>query len=161
MWGKLTEHNKQTKTKIILDPQELYRFLVTPGIEVTNLIFASEHVVWTNWRFTAEEKAPNLSHTNEVIGACVIAGAHIHLYSYLDRLQKKVLYCDTDSNQFIQNETEPQLVKCGDNLGDMTDELKPGEYTSEFVSGGSKNYAYIRSATAMIRNLLKLCVKSA
>jgi hypothetical protein len=34
------------------------------------------------------------------------------------------------------------LIDCGDPLGDMTDELKPGEYISEFVSAGPKNYAY-------------------
>jgi hypothetical protein len=34
------------------------------------------------------------------------------------------------------------LVECGDRLGDMTDELKSGEYISEFVSAGPKNYAY-------------------
>jgi hypothetical protein len=34
-WGKLTERNNRTKSKIITDPYELYRFLSTPGIEVT------------------------------------------------------------------------------------------------------------------------------
>jgi hypothetical protein len=34
------------------------------------------------------------------------------------------------------------LIECGDSLGDMTDELKPAEYISEFVSAGPKNYAY-------------------
>ena len=34
MWGKLTERNNRTKTKVISDPKELYRFFVTPGIEV-------------------------------------------------------------------------------------------------------------------------------
>jgi hypothetical protein len=34
------------------------------------------------------------------------------------------------------------LIECGDRLGEMTDELKPGEYISEFVSAGPKNYAY-------------------
>jgi hypothetical protein len=34
MWGKLTERNNRTRTKKISDPQELYRFLVTPVIEV-------------------------------------------------------------------------------------------------------------------------------
>jgi hypothetical protein len=32
MWGKLTERNNRTKTKIICEPRELYRFLATPGI---------------------------------------------------------------------------------------------------------------------------------
>ena len=36
----------------------------------------------------------------------------------------------------------PRLVETGDNLGDMTSELKPYEIISEFVSAGPKNYAY-------------------
>ena len=71
---------------MISDPHELYRFLATPGIEVANLMFASDDVVWASWRFMAEEQIPSLRHTNEVIGAYVTAGARLHLYSYLDRL---------------------------------------------------------------------------
>ena len=58
MWGKLTERNNRTKTKIVKDPKDLYRFLATPGIEVTSLTFASDNVVWASWRFTEEEKSP-------------------------------------------------------------------------------------------------------
>jgi hypothetical protein len=45
MWGKLTERNNRTKTKLITDPLELYRFLSTPGIEVENLVFANDTLV--------------------------------------------------------------------------------------------------------------------
>jgi hypothetical protein len=79
---------------MITEPQELYRFLATPGIEVAALVFASDDFVCASWRYIAEEKVPNLNHTNEVIGAYVTAGARIHLYKYLDRLQQRVLYCD-------------------------------------------------------------------
>jgi hypothetical protein len=34
------------------------------------------------------------------------------------------------------------LIECADRLGDLTDELKPGVYMTEFVSAGPKNYAY-------------------
>jgi hypothetical protein len=102
MWGKLTERNDRTSTKIITEPQELYRFLATPGVEVTNHAFASDDVVWLSWKETAEESVPNLPHTNEVIGAYVTAGTRIHLYSFLDRLQEKAIFCDTDSVIFIQ-----------------------------------------------------------
>ena len=34
------------------------------------------------------------------------------------------------------------MVETGDRLRDMTSELKPGEYISEYVSGGAKNYSY-------------------
>jgi hypothetical protein len=36
MWGKLTERSNRSQTKLISEPHELYRFLVTPGIDVQN-----------------------------------------------------------------------------------------------------------------------------
>jgi hypothetical protein len=82
---------------MITDPRELYRFLATPGIEMMSLLFASEDVVWLSWKFAAEEITPSIRHKNEVIGAYVTTGARIHLYRYLDLLQERALYCDTDS----------------------------------------------------------------
>ena len=113
MWGKLTERNNRTKSKMISDPHELYRFLANPGIEVANLMFASDDVVWASWRFMAEEQIPSLRHTNEVIGAYVTAGARLHLYSNLDRLQERALYCDTDSIMFVQPRDERPWLSPG------------------------------------------------
>jgi len=45
MWGKLTERNEQTMTKIITEPKDLNEFLSTLGIEVLDLVFASHDVV--------------------------------------------------------------------------------------------------------------------
>ena len=56
MWGKLTVRNDRTRTKMISESQELYRFLATPGNEVAALMFASDDVVWASWRYIAEEK---------------------------------------------------------------------------------------------------------
>jgi hypothetical protein len=67
MWGKLTERSNRTRVRAI------------PRIEVMCLIFASNDVVWLSWKFAAEEIAPSLRHTKEVIGAYVITGARIHL----------------------------------------------------------------------------------
>jgi len=116
--------------------------LATHGIEVTNLIFASDDLVWLSWKRGAEEDVPNLRHTYEVIGAYVTEGARIHLYRYLDRLRENIIYCDTDSVIYVQPRDEPALIEMGDKLGDMTSELRPSEFISEFVSGGPKNYAY-------------------
>ena len=142
MWGKLTERNDRNRTKMISDPQELYRSLATPAIEVVAIMFASDDVVWASWRYIAKENVPNLRHTNEVIEAYVTAGAWFHLYGYLDFLQDRALYCDTDSVFYIQPTAEPPLVQTGDYLGAMTSELKPGFHIEVFVSGGPKNYAY-------------------
>ena len=69
MGGKLTEINDRMMTKIIKEPKDLYGFLSTLGVEVTNLVFASDNVVWIACKYGAEDKVPSLSHTNEVIGA--------------------------------------------------------------------------------------------
>jgi hypothetical protein len=127
---------------MIADPHELYKFVATPGDEVTHLLFANDDVVWVTWRVSEEEKIPSLRHTNEVIGAYVTTGAQLKLYSYLDTLGVRALYCDIDSVIYVEKETQARLVKCGEKLGDMTNELPPGEYIEEFVSGGPKNYAY-------------------
>ena len=121
----MAKRSNRTQTKLISEPHEMYRFLVTLGIEVLNMMFASDDVVWISWQFSSEERVPSLRHTNEVIGAFVTAGARIHLYSYLNRLQDKAIYCDTDSALYIQPADEPALVETRDNLGEMTSELKP------------------------------------
>jgi len=142
MWRKLTERNDRTQTKVISEPKDLYSLLATPGIEVTNLSFASDDVVWISWKHAAEEHVQNLRHTKEVIGAYVTAGARIHLYRYLDRLGERAIYCDTDSVIYIQPKDEHNLIETGDKLGKMTSELRPTDYVFDFVSRRPKNYEY-------------------
>jgi len=143
---------------MITDPQEIYRFLATPGIEVANMVFASDDLVWASFRFVAEEVIPCLRHTKEVEGAYVTAGARLYLYTFLDRLQERAIYCDTDSVVYVQPREEPALVETGDNLGAMTSELKPSEYMEEFVSGRHKNYAYktVHAATGERKSVCKI-----
>jgi hypothetical protein len=77
-------------------------------------VFANDEVVWVSLTFTAKERLPSLRHANDVIGAYVTAGARIHMYRHLDRLQEKAIYCDTDSVRFIQPRDEPQQVETGE-----------------------------------------------
>ena len=74
-------------------------------------MFANDDVVSASWQYIAEEKVPNLQHTNEFIGAYVTAGARIHLYNYLDRLENGWLYCDTASGIYVQPTTESPWLK--------------------------------------------------
>jgi hypothetical protein len=105
---------------MITDPQELYRFLATRGIEVAALVFAGDEVVCASCRYIADEKLHNLPHTNKVVGASVTAGGRIHLYSYLDRVKQMALYCDTDPFIYIKPDDQPALIETGDYLGAFT-----------------------------------------
>ena len=97
IWGKRTERENRIQSKLIWDPYEHYRLLATPVIEFVNLLFASYTVVWASWKYTAEENVPKLRHTNEVVGACVICAGRMKLYTCLDRLGERALYCDKDN----------------------------------------------------------------
>jgi len=96
--------------------------------------------------------------TKEVIDAYVTAGARNYLYRYLDRLGQRAIYCDTDSVVYIQPKDEPNLIETGGKLSDMTSELRPTEYVSEFVSGGPKIYAYkvIDTVTGLAATVCKV-----
>ena len=67
--------------------------------------------------------------------------ARIHLYAYLDKLQERAIYTDTDSIIYIQDDAEPPLIDCGDKLGSMTNALHPGEFI-EVCQRRAKKYAY-------------------
>ena len=116
LWGKLAEWRNRTQTKVISDRQEMYRFLANPGVDVVNLMSASDSVVCASWRYTAEEQAPSLRHTNKVVAAYVACGGGMHLYTHLDILGEPALYCD--SVIIVQKTDEPPLIKCGDALVD-------------------------------------------
>ena len=107
MCGKLTEKNDRTMSRVNTEPKDLYGFLATPGVEVMNLPYASDDVVWMSWKYGAEEDVRILRYTNEVIGAYVTAGARIHLYRYLDRLRENAMYCDTVCVIYFQPSGEP------------------------------------------------------
>ena len=83
----------------------------------------------------------------------------MHLYAHLGKLGERALYCDTDSVIFVLEDGETPLVQCGDALGDVISELKEGEFISEFVSGGPKNYAYklSNSMTGEVKTVCKVC----
>lgn len=156
-WGNLIESNNRPQSKKIADPQELFRFLTTPGIELISLVFAEDEAVWATWKYVEkEENMPVLRHTNEVIAAYVTTGALLNLCSYLDVLKEKSLYCYTDSVVCIQECGELPAINCGDKLGDMTSDLSPNKYIQEFVCAGPKNYVY-RRVNAKIRESKTVC----
>ena len=81
--------------------------------------------------------------TNVIIASYVTTHARLELYSYLEQLKDRALYCDTDSviYRHIVGEYNPPLSEF---VGGMTDELG-GSHITEYVSNGPKNYA-IRTA---------------
>ena len=142
-WGKYGQRNNMPQVEYITHPEQLFSLLLDETRDISGCFFVSEHMVQVQWRNESEfvEAAPN---TNPVIAAYTTAQARLKLYSYLEQLEKRVLYFDTDSIIYATKPGQP-LLPTGEFLGELTDELcEYGDRVSidEFVSGGPKNYAY-------------------
>ncbi|XP_063934061.1 uncharacterized protein LOC135145859 [Zophobas morio] len=142
-WGKFGQKENAPKTEIINKSIDLFKLLTNPSAEVHNLTIINSEVVLATWNKVDEDIDP-LKTVNVVVAAYTTAGARLELYKYLERLDRRVLYFDTDSVIFSQKNGE-WMPPVGDFLGDLTDELGEygdGSFISEFVSGGPKNYCY-------------------
>jgi hypothetical protein len=78
-WGYRTELNNRPKTKMIADPQKLFRILAMPGVEVTSILFFADRRGGMGHVKYADKNMPILRYTNEVIGAYVTTGARLKL----------------------------------------------------------------------------------
>ncbi|XP_055385241.1 uncharacterized protein LOC129614573 [Condylostylus longicornis] len=134
-WGKFGQRENLQKTSIINQPRELYNLLKNPSIEVCYIFPVKEENIIVNWQYK-EEVMDSLPTVNECIAAYTTTQARLKLYSYLEKLQERVLYYDTDSVVYIsrKGDYEPSV---GNFIGDMTDELEcygKDSYITEFYT---------------------------
>jgi len=119
---------------------EIYLDMMTSDSQdIKDVRFVSDEMVRMDWTYT-NDFIDASGRTNMVVAAYTTAQARLKLYSYLERLDTRALYCDTDSVVFTLRlgQWEPEL---GDYLGELTDEVEGIDIT-EFVTGGPQNYAY-------------------
>ena len=138
--GKFAQRCNMTKTKMITEPNELFDLLSSKKFVVSDARLVNKDTVEVQYCNAEEFEEPD-SKTNVVIAAFTTAYARLKLYELLDQLQEQVLYYDTDSVIYVHEPGKPE-PPLGDYLGDLTDELD-GDYITEFMAGGPKNYAYV------------------
>ena len=140
MWGKFGQRLNKTQVQPFQDPQAFHRFLDTDSLDVRHVSVINDDLVETHYQYQDEDipVSPNL---NIFVACFTTCWARLRLYAALEPLGERVLYYDTDSIIFLQDEGQPNPV-LGDYLGDFTSELDPDDYITEFVSAGPKNYGY-------------------
>ena len=130
-----------TKTEMVTEPKVLFDYLDSEQYEVSDARMVNDETVEVHYKKKDEFIEQN-DKVNIVIAAFTTAYARLKLYDLLDLLQERILYYDTDSVIYVHEPGKPD-PPLGDYLGDLTDELDPGDYITTFISGGPKNYAYI------------------
>ena len=124
---------------MVTEPKEF--FDIFSKFEVSDARLVNDETVEVHYK-EKDEFAEQNDKVNIVIAAFTTAYARLKLYDLLDLLQERVLYYDTDSVIYVHEPGKPD-PPLGNYLGDLTDELDAGDYITTFISGGSKNYAYI------------------
>lgn len=137
-WGKFAQRHNMLQTSIISKPKDLFSFLFSGKYEVEYFNVLDDKKALIQWKHRGVYPPGKTS--NIFIAAFTTAYARLKLYSYLEKLQERVLYIDTDSLIYVVREGESPL-EVGNYLGDLTDELG-GDSIQEFVSAGPKTYAY-------------------
>ena len=140
MWGKFGQRLNKTQVQTFDDPHVFHQFLETDTLDIRHVSVINPDMVEVHYQHQ-EEDIPVSPNLNIFVAAFTTCHARLKLYEALESLGERVLYFDTDSVIFIQNEGQPN-PELGRYLGDFTSELSKDEYIEEFVSGGPKNYGY-------------------
>ena len=123
--------------------KDFYRVILDDQIENIGLCFLNDNMVYASYE--KKDEFLNVSYNTNIFIACFTSSwARLRLYSMLDKLDKNVCYCDTDSVVYIENEQTKAIVDqyIGDGLGEWTDELG-GNYMDFWCCAQAKDYGYI------------------
>ena len=139
-WGKFGQSNDKRMTEFVDQPRQLYDLVYDPSVVIHDVEIISENMLLVCKSSVVEHETPHQA-SNPVIASWVTAQARLKLYEALHLLGDKCLYFDTDSVVYLEDASTPPFP-LGDSLGLWTDEIEKGNWITEFVSCGPKNYAY-------------------
>ena len=139
-WGKFGENLYKPTTEAVYTVHHLFALVSNPFSDIRQVRLSNNdtlEVVYANLK----ENQPDIGRVNIFVAAFTTCHARLKLYSYLEQLQQRVLYFDTDSVIYTTKPEQPR-IPLGDHLGEMTNELDDGDFITEFTSAGPKNYGY-------------------
>ena len=139
-WGKFGENLHKPTTEVVYTAHQLFALVSNPFNDIRQVRLSNDNaleVVYANLK----ENQPDNGRVNIFVAAFTTCHARLKLYSYLEQLQQRVLYFDTDSVIYTTRSDQPR-IPLGDYLGEMTNELDDGDCITEFTSAGPKNYGY-------------------
>ena len=140
-WGKFGQRLNVRQTEFFHESQAylFFQLFTDPVKRPVNFHILTNDMIQIEWIYKRNCQPEN-NKTNIYLAKFTTCWARLKLYSELQKLNRRVLYYNTDSVIYVNRpgQYDPHL---GDYLGELTDELK-GEHIVEFVSGGPNNYAY-------------------
>ena len=141
MWEKFGQKPNKTQVKEFHDPIKFHEFHDIDKYDILYVSVLSEQRVEVHYKHQLQDdpESPNLT----IFMACfTTCWARLKLYKELARLQKHVLYFDTEIFKTSGEEERGRKSELGDYLGDFKNELNEDDTIIAFASGGPKTYGY-------------------
>ena len=105
-WGKFGQRDNLGHAEYFDEPAEFFKWAFDPTTQLTGGVrFFGEKRAFITYK-KEEEFIEPLKNVNAVIAAFVTCQARLKLYSYIEKLQERTLYFDTDSVIFLTRPTE-------------------------------------------------------
>ena len=105
LWGKFGQRNNMLQTKYITDVSEFYEILLDDKLDNKNFQFINDDMVQMTYNFK-DQFVDNSNNTNIYIACFTTSHARLMPYNKLDYLNEKVLYFDTDSIIYADDNTK-------------------------------------------------------
>ena len=143
LWGGFGMKEDYFQNEYTYTSEQLTNIIYNDKYKDISTKILDEDIVLVQYKTKEHYKKPN-SRVNVYIAAFTTAYARLRLYNLLDILQERVMYIDTDSCIYHDDNSEAcEKIKkmIGSGLGELTDEIS-GNYIKQFVSLGPKDYSY-------------------
>jgi len=141
LWGKFGTRRLLPEATFCTGIDDLRKLFDDDLIEVSDVIEVHENMVIAISKKKSTEFLELNNNANIFVAACTTAYARIELYKYLNSLEDRAVYVDTDCAFYISQPSKD--LPTGEYLGQLKNELDKDDCILWFVSGGPKNYAYI------------------
>ena len=143
LWGKFGQNPKVKHSEYIDTVSDFYKLILNDKIEQISLSFLNDSMVYASYETKNEFLKINYN-TNIYIACFTSSYARLRLYDMLEKLDRNVCYCDTDSVVYIENKETKETVDqyIGDGLGQWADELH-GNHIDFWSCAQAKDYGYI------------------
>lgn len=156
-WGKLGQRENLEKVVFFDTPEKLYRCLNDKELNILGWKIVHNECVAVTFKDKRNFVQP-AKNTNVYHAIFTTSQARLKLYDLLEKLDERVLYYDTDSVIYVEDENCPE-VQLGNYLGDLTDEVEDkDDYIIEYASGGPKNYAYKLNSGKVVAKVKGFCL---
>ena len=143
LWGKFGQRLNMPKSEIISDSNKFSKIMFSDEYTGQAWNMIDDERMEISYKMK-DEFIEDDYNTNIAIASYTTSHARLRLYWALEKLNKQVLYHDTDSVVYIYDKNNPNHFRItnGDLLGEWTDELDGVDMCGTFYGAGPKNYSY-------------------